>query len=811
MQNENATGLPGHASVVVIGGGVMGCSTLYHLATQGVNDVILLERHKLTSGTTWHSAAQVRALRSTRNLTDLIKYSISLYSSLESETGQGTGWINKGSLSIATHPDRLTHIRRQESLAHLFGIQAQSISPGEAAERWPLMYAGDVLGAVWSPDDGRVSPSDLCASLIKAARNKGAKIFEDTAVIGLLTKQGRIWGVETAAGQIKCDAVALCTGLWSKREAASAGVDVPVWPCEHFYLLTKPVPGIEGNLPTLSDHDAHLYIRDDSGGLLVGCFEPMGKAIDPDRLGNGFSFQLLEEDWDHFEPMMKNAMHRLPVLAQAEVRMLLNGPESFTPDGSFLLGEAAETAGLFLGCGMNSVGVASAGGAGLALARCIAEGHFPMDLHELDPKRFPECFSSAGALANRVPEVLGKHYEITYPGRQWRTARNLRLTPLHQRWVDRRAYFGQYYGWERPLYFGSDHPPVFTFERPVWFEQVEREVMAAHEGAALFDLSTFGNIRVSGPDAESFLNRICANNMTRAPGSVIYTAMLNDRGGFVSDLTAQRLSAEEYLLFVGTSTVKHDLAWLSRNLREGECVTICDDTEKLATLGLMGPHSNNLMVSVDGDKLSALRYFQHQEFELKGIQVRAARLSYVGEYGWELTCSVEKVNALYDLLAGAGAQPAGIFAQTSMRIEKGYLSYGHDLDTDINPFEAGLDYALDWDSAFIGSEALAASRQAAITKRRVSIILDYREANPIGNEPVYYDGEIIGQTTSAAYGYRVGHPVAIAYLNTGSIKNFDNLTVQIDVAGTLFTGKVVVGAVFDPSGAQYLNPKISSN
>jgi glycine/D-amino acid oxidase-like deaminating enzyme len=323
----------------------MGSSTLYHLAKSGVGDAILLERNKLTSGTTWHSAAQVRALRSTRNLTDLIRYSVSLYAQLESETSQATGWINKGSLSIATSPDRLTHIRRQESLAKLFGVRANSISAGEAKERWPLMNADDVIGAVWSPDDGRVSPSDLCAALIKGATSRGARLFENTGVTGIVTEGGRVRAVETTRGRVGCDAVALCTGLWSRQTAAIAGAKVPVWPCEHFYLLTKPVEGITGNVPTLSDHDRHLYIRDDSGGLLVGCFEPMGKPIDPARLGEDFAFQLLPEDWDHFEPMMINALHRLPVLETAEVKMLLNGPESFTPDGSFLLGETAETPG----------------------------------------------------------------------------------------------------------------------------------------------------------------------------------------------------------------------------------------------------------------------------------------------------------------------------------------------------------------------------------------------------------------------------------------------------------------------------------
>ena len=558
--------LPEHASVVVIGGGVMGCSTLYHLAEAGVSDAILLERNELTSGTTWHSAAQVRALRSTRNMTDLIKYSVDLYARLERETGQATGWIQKGSLSIATNPDRLIHVRRQASLARLFGVEATSISAGEARERWPLMNADDVLGAVWSPDDGRVSPSDLCAALAKGARNRGARIFEHTGVTGILTRGGSIAGVETRRGTIRCDAIALCTGLWSRQAAAMAGVEVPVWPCEHFYLLTNPVDGIEGNTPTLSDHDSHLYIRDDSGGLLVGCFEPLGKPIDPERIGENFAFQLLEEDWDHFEPMMMNALHRLPVLESAEVRMLLNGPESFTPDGAFLLGEAAETRNLFLGCGMNSVGVATGGGAGMALAHCIVHGHTPGDLHEVDPKRYPSVLNSVAALTARVPEVLGKHYEITYPGRQWASARQLKTLPLQDRWEDAGSWCGQVYGYERPQYFDGNSEPRLTFGKPPWFEQVGKEVEQANQAAAMFDASTFGKIDVEGPDACSFLNRVCANEMDRPEGRAIYTAMLNERGGIESDLTAVRLSDTHYRLFTGTTSLKRDWAWLHKHL-----------------------------------------------------------------------------------------------------------------------------------------------------------------------------------------------------------------------------------------------------
>jgi len=794
------TDLPTQVSIVVIGGGVMGCSTLYHLAKAGISDAILLERNQLTSGTTWHSAAQVRALRSSKNLTDLIKYSVSLYSSLEEETGQATGWINKGSLSIATNPDRLTFIKRQESLAHLYGVEASSISVGEARERWPLMNTDDVIGAVWSPGDGRVGPSDLCAALVKGAKSRGAKIFEHTGVTAIKTHINKIVGVDTSAGAINCDAIAICTGLWSRENAALAGVDIPVWPCEHFYLLTNPVEGITGNLPTLSDHDSHLYIRDDSGGLLVGCFEPLGKAIDPEQIGENFAYQLLPEDWDHFEPMLNNALHRLPCLADAEVRMLLNGPESFTPDGSFLLGESAETRGLFLGCGMNSVGIATGGGAGMALAHCIQYGHTPTDLHEADPKRFPACFSSAEALTARVPEILGKHYAISYPGMQLQSARNLRKTPCHQHWLEHQAHFGQFYGWERPLYFGSRNEPVLSFDRPEWFDRVGAEVENAHHHAAIFDQSTFGKIRIEGNNVESFLNRICANDMTRPTGSAIYTAMLNQRGRFESDLTALRLGPHSYRLYVGTSAIKHDISWLQQHLGPGEQVSINDETEAYAVLGLMGPDSAQIAAQLGADGLNDLGYFQHCSAEMGGVPVEAVRLSYVGEAGWELTCAADQASLLFNALSNAGAKPAGIYAQTSMRIEKQFLAYGHDLDTDTNPFQAGLDFAIDWDSDFIGKQALLPLRDNLPEFRVVSITLNDPRALPLGNEPVYLDGLIIGKTTSAAFGYRVGKPVAIAQIKTSPGQSLADLPVEVDIARNYFSGTISPRSAYDPKG-----------
>ncbi|WP_299692652.1 FAD-dependent oxidoreductase [uncultured Tateyamaria sp.] len=787
--------LPSHASVVVIGGGIMGCSTLYHLAKFGA-DAILLERNKLTSGTTWHSAAQVRALRSSRNLTRMIQYSVDLYSQLEAETGQSVGWIQEGSLSLATNSDRLTLIRRQEALAHAYGIAATSITPDEAKARWPLMNANDVIGAVWSPEDGRVSPSDVCAALVKGAKALGAKLFEDTGVTGILTENGRIKGVETTQGTVMCDAIALCTGLWSREVGAMAGAEVPLLACEHFYLLTKPIDGITGNLPTLSDHDNYLYIRDDSGGLLVGCFEPMGKPIAPGVLDDSFAFGLLPEDWDHFEPMMHKALHRLPGLETAEVKMLLNGPESFTPDGSFMLGETAETRGLFLGCGMNSMGVAAGGGAGMNLAHQIVHGHTAYDLSEADAKRFAPVFNSVDHLMARAPEILGTHYEVPFPGRQLQTARNLRKLPLHDRYAAAGAVNGQFYGWERPLYFG-DAPKRLTFDRPAWHDAVAREVQAAHEAAAIFDASSFGKIDVTGPDAEAFLLHVCAGHMARAPGSVIYTAMLNHRGTFESDLTAQRIAPDHYRLIVGTTAIKRDLAWLARH-SDGFNVTLQDTTEAYAVLALMGPDAARIVTETGASELNDLGYFKVGPAHIAGKHVRAARMSYVGEAGWEITMKAENAAAIYAALTAAGARPAGLYAQTSMRVEKGFCAMGHELDSDVSPVEAGLDFATRKRGGFIGADALAQRRSDGALSHVVSLRFDDQDAVPLGHEPIHADGSIVGQTTTATYGFRVNAPVALGHAPGLA----DGQRVQVDIARTLYDATVTIGPLFDPDGAR---------
>ena len=782
--------LPSQASVVVIGGGIMGCSTLYHLARMGA-DAVLLERNTLTSGTTWHSAAQVRALRHSRNMTRMIQYSVDLYARLEEETGQSVGWIQKGSLSIATTPDRLTHIRRQEALARAYGIPAQEVSAAEAAERWPLMNADDVLGAVWSPEDGRVSPSDVCAALVKGAKAAGGQIFEQTGVTGILTERGRIAGVETTRGVIRCDAVALCGGLWSRELGAMAGAQVPLWPCEHFYLLTKPVEGITGNMPTLSDHDSHLYIRDDSGGLLVGCFEPMGKAIPPGVLGEDFAFGLLAEDWDHFEPMMMNALHRLPALETAEVKMLLNGPESFTPDGMFMLGETAETPGLFLGCGMNSVGLASGGGAGMNLAHAIVHGHTAYDLGEADAKRFAPVFNSVEHLMARAPEILGTHYEIAYPGRQLQTARGLRRAPLQAAQAAADAVTGQVYGYERPLWYGAPAVARMRFDRPDWFDAVGAEVRAAHEAAAVFDASSFGKIELHGPDAQAFLSWVCAGNMSKPVGRASYTPMLNARGTYESDLTALRLGEDHYRLYVGTAAVARDLAWLRRQA-DGFDVHLTNVTADHAVLALMGPEAARIAVDLGAGDLVEMGYFAHRDTVIAGVTARALRMSYVGEFGWEITCAATDATRLWSALTDAGARPVGLYAQTSMRIEKGFAAMGHELDGDVTPHAAGMAGMLRASGGYLGAEALTQPAPRSL----VTLVLEAPDAVPLGHEPVTMGGEIIGQTTSAAYGYRVGRPVALAHV----ARVEDGAAVQVNIAGVEIPARMQLAPAFDPAG-----------
>lgn len=804
--------LPSHARYVVIGGGVMGCSLAYHLAKLGAGEVVLLERGTLTCGTTWHSAAQVRQLRSTRNLTELIKYSARLYASLAEETGQETGWTQTGSVSIATTPDRLIHIRRQAALARLFGVEAEEIGADDVKRMWPLANVDDVIGAVYSPSDGRVNPSDLCQALVKGAKAHGARIFEGISVDGIETAGGRVSAVRTADGRIACEAIADCAGLWGRRVAHMADVSAPLYACEHFYLLTKPIDGIDGHLPTLSDHDGHLYLRDDVGGLLVGCFEPKGKPLALDALPPDFAFDLLNEDWDHFEPMMLNAMHRLPVLETAEVRMLLNGPESFTPDGSFLLGEVPELAGFYLGCGMNSVGVASAGGAGQALAQWMVDDAAPMDLWSVDPRRFATVYDDDRVLADRVSEVLGLHYAIAYPGREHASARNLRTTPLHEELAACGARFGERAGWERPLYFVPDGEAVdetLTFGRPGWFDLVAAECRATREAVALFDQSTFAKIEIAGPQALALLQRVCANDMDVRPGRIVYTAMLNDRGGFESDLTVIRRDPDHFLMMTGTAQGRRDLAWLRRHAGSTDGVALRDVTDDHAVIALSGPRARDVLARVTDADLSdaAFPFYTAQNIQTTVGNVLAARLSYAGELGWELYVAPQSARdiwkALRDAGADAGIRPAGILAMTALRIEKGFRAWGHDVTPDDTPLEAGLAFACRrGDEDFIGASALQRQRNEGIRRRLVFLTLDAPAVLAHGHEPILLDGRPVGQVTSAAFGHTVGRTVCMGYVPVSGGKVDAIITAghyEIDIAGDAAAATVSLTPPLAPS------------
>ena len=805
LSNDN-TSLPSHASVVVIGGGAIGCSTLYHLAKYGISDVVLLEKDKISSGTTWHSAAQVRALRSSRNLTELIKYSIRLYKNLEIETGQSIGWINKGSLSIACNEDRLIHIKRQENLAKLFGIKTDFITREEAKNIWPLMNSSDVIGAVWSPEDGRVSPSDLCNSLIKGAKKNGAKVFEKCIVLNTLTRSGNIYAVETNKGLIKTEKVVICSGLWSKKIAKNSGFDIPIWPCEHYYLLTQGLKEITQNLPTLSDHDSHLYIRDDSGGLLVGCFEPNAKPINPEVLGEDFSFQLLQEDWDHFEPMMRNAMHRLPILENAPVKMLLNGPESFTPDGNFLLGEVSNQKGLFINAGLNSVGIASAGGAGMALSKMIINGRTPFDLHELDPKRFDPVFCDIGILSKRVPEVLGKHYEISYPGRQWKSSRNLKQMPLHNKWKKMGAYFGQFNAIERPLFFNLKGCPKLTFGRPDWFNLVKDEVHYTQKSAGIIDLSSFGKIEIKGPDSLSFIKSICVANFDKPDGSIIYSLILNEEGGIESDLVVFKIDDFNFRIQISISIFYKIKSYFYDKLNPSFNVEIIDITEQYSVIGVFGPNTTNLVKEIPGlDWINDLNYFKFGFGQFLDIEVMVARLSFLGEAGWELSCRKNDIEKIVNLLIKKNIKPIGLFAQTSMRIEKKFLSYGHDFDSDTTPSMVFPNKYIQLlkKSKTINDLKLKKLALNTSKKKLVSLVFEEQNCFPIGNETVQYENKIIGITTSAAFGFRINKPVALAMINFHHYKNFNQ--VEVNIGQNIFFAQVIEGAVYDPNGDKMIN------
>jgi len=801
-----------HAQAVIVGGGIVGTSVAYHLSKLGWRDVVLLEQGALSGGTTWHAAGLVGQLRSSSNLTRLIRYSADLYSRLEAETGQATGWKRCGSLSVARTAERLVQLKRNASLARAYGIEAEVISVKAAAERYPLIRTDDLVGAVWIPGDGKANPADVTQALARGARAGGATLVEGVAVTGVRIERGSVAGVETSAGRIATDVVVNCAGMWARELGRMSGVTIPLHACEHMYMVTAPLAGMTPDTPVMRDPDGHIYFKEEVGGLLMGGFDPWAKPWGMDGIPEGFRFKTLPEDWEKFEILMRNAVERVPALESARVRLLMNGPESFTPDNYFILGEAPEVRRYYVGAGFCSGGIAAAGGAGKALAEWIVADRPPMDLWQADIRRFAPFHGNRRFLRERASEIVGVHYFVTFPNRELETGRGLRTSPLYERLKARGACFGAKMGWERANWFappGVEAEPVYSFGRQNWFAYAAAEHRATREAVAIFDETSFAKLRLEGPDAEAVLQRLCANDVAVPPGRIVYTAMLNEQGGFESDLTVTRLSEDAYLIVSGSAQATRDRDWIARHIPQGGRAVLTDVSGAYAVLGVMGPRSRALLARLADTELGneTFPFGASREIGLGRALVRASRVTYVGELGWELYVPVEFAAGLYANLVEAGADlglvDAGYYAMDSLRLEKAYRAWGRELTTDDTPLEAGLGFAVRLDKAvpFLGREALLRQRQERLSKRLLSFVLDDPAALPWGDEPIHADGRIVGSVTSASYGHTVGRGVALGYVRhpDGVDEAFaSGSAFEIEIAGDRFSARASLRPPYDP-------------
>ena len=769
-----AGSLPAHVRVVVVGGGIAGCSVAYHLAKLGWRDVLLLERREISCGTTWHAAGLVGQLRATQNLTRLAKYGADLYERLEAETGQATGFRRPGSVSLARNPERMHELKRLASMARCFDVEVEVITPSEAGRRWPLMRTDDLVGALWLPRDGRTNPIDTTLALARGARQGGATILENTAVTAVCVEYGRVAGVKTPAGDVTCEVVVNCAGMWAREIGRMAGVTVPLHASEHFYIVTEPMAGVKPDLPVLRDTDGYIYVREEVGGLLMGGFEPVAKPWGMEGIPADFAFSLLPEDWEHFQVLMEQGIHRIPALETAPVRRHVNGPESFTPDGRYLLGEAPECRGFFVAAGFNSIGIASGAGAGRAVAEWIVGGEPPMDLWDVDIRRVAPFQANPRYLRDRTVEMVGALYALHWPYLQPATARGVRKSALHDRLASRGACFGAVMGWERANWFATPGmEPVYRYSygRQNWFASSAEEHRAVREAVGLFDQSSFCKLRLEGPDALAVLQCLCANDVDVPPGRLVYTQMLNARGGIEADLTVTRLAADAFFIVTGAGAATHNTHWIASQIGDARAV-LTDVTSGQAVLGVMGPRSRELLARLtDADLTSAaFAFLASREIWLASAPVRASRVTYVGELGWELYVPTELAAGVYDAVVAAGEdlglRHAGYHAMDSLRIEKAYRSWGHDIGGEDTPLEAGLGFAvrLDKRAAFTGRDALLRRQGKPVTRRLAVFTLDDAEPLLYHDEPIWRDGALVGRITSGAYGHTVGRAVGLGWI-----------------------------------------------
>lgn len=809
-----ARALPSQARVVVIGGGIIGCSIAYHLTKLGWRDVVVLERGTLTCGTTWHAAGLVMQLRANYTMTQLSRYGTDLYERLEAETGQATGFKRNGSILLARTPERFTEIKRMASLGRCFGVEANVVTPAEVRDLWPLLDPARLVGGVFIPGDGQTNPTDTTTALAKGARAGGAKFIERTKVTGIRKRNGAVAAVETDRGEIACEIAVNCAGIWARDVGSLAGVQVPLYAAEHMYVVTGTIAGVTPDLAVLRDTDGYVYIKEEAGKLLVGSFEPESKPLPMARLPEPFEFGELPEDWEHFEAPMMNAIEMVPVLAEAEIRKFMNGPESFTPDNKFILGEAPELKNFYVAAGFNSQGVLSGAGVGKAMSEWIVEGGPTMDLSELDIARFARFQSNNRYLHDRTRESLGLLYGMHWPHRQVESARPARLTPLHDRLAVHNACFGEAAGWERANWYappGMAPAYVYSFGRQNWFDVVAEEHRAVREAVGLFDLSSFAKFMIEGPDAERELQRICANDLAVPVGRVVYTGLLNPRGGFEADLTVTRLAENRYLVVTAAASQTRDFYWLRRNLDAQARVTLTDVTSSYGVLSVMGPRARELIGGLSDANLSnaVFPFASCQEVELGYAQALALRVTYVGELGWELYLPSESMVPVFDLLMEAGQELglklAGYHALDSLRSEKGYRHWGHDITPADTPLQAGLGFAVGFgkEADFIGRVALEAQRRAPLTRRLVHFMLEDPGPILLHDEPIYRDGEIVGRITSGAYGYTLGRSVGMGYLEhpAGVDAAFVNAgSYELELACERFPARASLKPFYDPKG-----------
>ncbi|HKX08647.1 MAG TPA: FAD-dependent oxidoreductase [Stellaceae bacterium] len=805
--------LPQQARIIIIGGGIVGCSLAYHLAKRGCGDVVLLERRQLTCGTTWHAAGLVGQLRATQNLTRLAQYTAGLYRSLGDETGQETGFKQRGSLALATTQERFEELKRGASMAHCFGLEVEVLTPQEAGKLWPLMDVSDLVGAVFLPKDGQTNPVDTTQALAKGAKTGGVKVFEETPVTAILHHNGRVKGVRTPKGEIAAETVVIASGMWSRELAASVGVTLPLHAAEHFYIVTEPIPGLPSTLPVLRDPDSRAYFKEDAGKLLIGWFEAVAKPWGADGIPESFSFDQLPADLEHIEPLIEQAVHRVPALAKTGIQVFFNGPESFTPDDRYLLGEAPEIKNFFVSAGFNSIGIQSAGGAGKVLADWILDGHPPMDLWDVDVRRMMPFQRNRRYLRERTVETLGLLYDMHWPFRQVESARGVRKSALHERLAARGACFGELAGWERANWFapaGVKPEYRYSYGRQNWFEHSAAEHKAVREAVGLFDQSSFAKYVLQGVDAERILNRVCANDVAVAPGRVVYTQWLNERGGIEADLTVTREAEDRYLIVTSAASQTRDFAWIKRHIAEDVRAGVVDVTSAYAVLSVMGPRSRELLQSLTPDDLSnaAFPFATSREIDLGYARVRATRITYVGELGWELYIPTEFATGVYDAIVAAGEpfglRLAGYHALNSLRIEKAYRHWGHDITEEDTPLEGGLGFAVAWrkPGGFIGREALLRQKETGLKRRLVTFALEDSKPMLYHSEPIWRDGKLVGRLTSGMFGHTVGRSVGLGYVeNEGQIVADAYIAqgkFEIEVAGDRVPAKATLGALYDP-------------